>query len=88
MQTDVNSYWDMSLKKILNAQAAINKAEMDSFSFSTVKTKTEKKSSAVLPSLKILMQTDVYGKMDCEIFNQESFTDFVPIMPPPRKYCL
>lgn len=39
------------------------------------------------PQIQILMQTETYGKMDCNEFDQEEFMDFIPIMPPPKKYC-
>lgn len=59
------------------------KSEIDSFSFVSNNDKSKN-----AQTLKILMQNEVYGNMDCEAFAQEKFTDYIPIMPPPRKYCL
>lgn len=82
IQTDNNTYWDMSIKELKKPKN--NKSEIDLFSFVSKNDNTDSKSA---PTLKILMQNEVYGNMDCEAFAQENFTDYVPIMPPPRKYC-
>lgn len=66
------------MKKPKNTQS-----EIDSFSFVS-----KNDNSKSVPTLKILLQNEVYGSMDCEAFEQENFTDYIPIMPPPRKYCL
>lgn len=71
----------MSIRELKKSQ----KSEIDSFSFVT---KTDNSKSKSTPTLNILMQNEIYGKMDCEAFAQENFTDFIPIMPPPRKYCV
>lgn len=73
----------MSIKELKKPKNT--KSEIDSFSFVS---KNDNSNSISVPTLKILMQNDVYGNMDCEAFEQENFTDYVPIMPPPRKYCL
>jgi len=61
------------------------KSELESFSFVSTK---NNKNTRNEPQLKILMQTEVYGKIDNEAFAQDNFTDFIPIMPPPQKYCV
>ncbi|XP_026821482.1 uncharacterized protein LOC113559901 [Rhopalosiphum maidis] len=83
IQVDQNSYWDMSIRSLKMPED--KKTELESFSFVTKKTQ---KNSENEPQLKILMQTEVYGKIDNEAFAQDQFTDFIPIMPPPKKYCL
>ncbi|XP_025207833.1 putative uncharacterized protein DDB_G0282133 [Melanaphis sacchari] len=83
IQIDQNSYWDMSIRSL---KTPVNKkSELESFSFVT---KKKDKNTENEPKLKILMQTEVYGKIDNEAFAQNCFTNFIPIMPPPKKYCL
>jgi len=79
---DQNSYWDMTIRFLKNPQ--IKKLEMESFSFVT---KKKDKNTENDLQLKILMQTEIYGKIDNDVFAQDQFTDFIPIMPPSRKYC-
>lgn len=81
IQADPNSYWDMSQRYLKNSLTV--KSEIDTFSFAIDQEKTKHE-----PSLKILMQVETYGQADNEAYAQENFTDFIPIMPPPRKYCL
>lgn len=83
IQMDPNSYWDMSIRSLKTPEN--RKSELESFSFVSTKNNQNTKNES---QLKILMQTEVYGKIDNEIFAQDHFTDFIPIMPPPRKYCL
>jgi hypothetical protein len=81
IQADPNIYWNMSQRYLINPE--VNKAQMEAFSFVIGQETTQK-----APSLKILMQVETYGQVDSEVFAQEQFTDFIPIMPPPRKSCL
>jgi len=83
IQMDPNSYWDMTIRSLTTPD--YKKSELESFSF--VSTKNNKNTNSE-PQLKILMQTEVYGKIDNEAFAQDHFTEFIPIMPPPRKYCV
>lgn len=83
IQMDHDSYWDMSIRSLKIPED--KKSEFESFSFVNKKNVKNIKNE---PQLKILMQTEVYGKLDNEAFAQDQFTDFIPIMPPPRKYCL
>lgn len=83
IQMDPNSYWDMSIRSLKTPEN--RKSELESFSFVSTKHNQNTKNES---QLKILMQTEVYGKIDNEIFAQDCFTDFIPIMPPPRKYCV
>jgi len=83
IQVDQNSYWDMSIRSLKMPED--KKTELETFSFVTKKTQNKSENE---PQLKILMQTEVYGKIDNEAFAQDQFTDFIPIMPPPKKYCL
>lgn len=78
----------MSIKSMITAQADANRAAFESFSFVADNNNSKMKSNGTSSSLKILMQTEVYGKMECDSFDQEMFTDFIPIMPPPKKNCL
>lgn len=80
---DHDSYWDMSIRSLKMPDK--KKTELESFSFVTSKTNMDTKSDG---QLKILMQTEIYGKIDNEAFAQDQFTDFIPIMPPSRKYCV
>lgn len=80
IQADPNSYWNMSQRYLANPE--VKKAEMEAFSFVIDKETTQK-----APTLKILMQVETYGQVDSEAFAQEQFTEFIPIMPPPRKFC-
>lgn len=73
----------MSIREL--KQPKSTKSEIDSFSFVSNNGDTNSKNA---PTLKILMQNEIYGNMDCEAFAQENFTDYIPIMPPPRKYCV
>lgn len=81
IQADPNNYWDMSQKYLKKFE--MNQSEINKFSFA-LSEETEQKA----PSLKILMQVETYGQVDNEAFTQENFTDFIPIMPPPQKFCL
>lgn len=63
------------------------KSAIDSFSFVSNNGRN-KDSKSEDTSLKIFMQNEIHGNMDCEAFEQEHFTDFIPIMPPPKKYCV
>ncbi|XP_060859632.1 probable ATP-dependent RNA helicase ddx42 [Metopolophium dirhodum] len=83
IQMDQNSYWDMSIRSLKTP--GNKKSELESFSFVSTKNNKNTKNES---QLKILMQTEVYGKIDNEAFAQDNFTDFIPIMPPPRKYCV
>jgi len=80
---DQNSYWDMSIRSLKTPEN--KKSELESFSFVSSKNNKDTKNE---PQVKILMQTEVYGKIDNEAFAQDHFTEFIPIMPPPRKYCV
>ncbi|XP_022175331.1 uncharacterized protein LOC111037230 [Myzus persicae] len=84
IQIDPNSYWDMSIRSLKTPEN--KKSELESFSF--VSTKNNNNNTKNEPQLKILMQTEVYGKIDNDAFAQDHFTEFIPIMPPPRKYCV
>lgn len=64
------------------------KIQLDSFSFSIDNKVGEPETDCKSSSLKIFLQTDVYGTVDCDEFAQENFTDFVPILPPPKKFCM
>lgn len=77
---DQNSYWDMSAKHLKTPSDS--KKLLETFSFSI----PDKSTVAEDAGPKILMQTEIYGKMN-NGFDQENFTDYVPIMPPPKKYC-
>lgn len=84
IQMDPSSYWDMSTR-FLSTPMSYNE-QLNSFSFVV---KNEKPSAKCTPpTLKIIMQTEVYGKMECDAFDEENFTNYIPIMPPPEKYCL
>lgn len=80
---DPISYWDMTIRSL--AEPKKKKSELESFSFVSAK---NNKNSNNEPQLKILMQTEVYGKIDNKAFAQDHFTDFIPIMPPPKNYCV
>lgn len=69
----------MSVKRLKTPTKNTN-PETFSFKLSDENTKAMDK----LP--KILMQTEVYGTSD-HGFDQETFTDYIPIMPPPKKWC-
>jgi len=77
---DQNSYWDMSANRLKTPSDS--EKLLQTFSFSVIDKVTDAKDAGP----KILMQTEIYGKMD-NGFDQENFTDYVPIMPPPKKYC-
>lgn len=79
---DNNSYWDMSIKRLNSPEAS--KQALESFSF--VPKGNDKPNNS--PLLKIMMQNDVYGKMDCDAFRQDSFIDYIPITPPPQNQCI
>jgi len=79
---DQNSYWDMTIRSLRQPES--KKSELELFSF--VSKKKDKNTENDL-QLKILMQTEIYGKIDNDAFAQDQFTDFIPIMPPPKKYC-
>lgn len=79
---DQNSYWDMSIRYLKKAEN--KQSELESFSFVGKKNDKNTENDS---QLKILMQTEIYGKIDNDAFAQDQFTDFIPIMPPPMKYC-
>lgn len=70
----------MSLKRL---KTPIENKALETFSFKLNNEDTHTIDGAP----KILMQTEVYGKTD-KGFDQENFTDYIPIMPPPKMYCL
>lgn len=78
---DENEYWNMSIKHLMALKD--NKTQLESFSF--VNDKNEPKTDNDLPE--IFMQHDIYGTVDSEEFEQEYFTNFIPILPPPKKFC-
>lgn len=82
IEMDQNSYWDMTIRSLKQPES--KKSDLESFSF--VAKKKDKNTENDL-QLKILMQTEIYGKIDNDAFAQDQFTDFIPIMPPPKKYC-
>lgn len=60
---------------------------LQSFSFVIDNGKSETKNT--VKPLKIFMQTDVYGyDQGCKAYDDEKFTDYIPIIPPPRRNCL
>lgn len=79
IQADLNSYWNMSVQLLQTNNAP--QVELPS-----IVEKNENGNSMDGP--KILMQTEVYGKMDNEAFDSDNFTNYIPIMPPPKKYCV
>ncbi|XP_050529317.1 probable serine/threonine-protein kinase clkA [Daktulosphaira vitifoliae] len=88
IQVDSNSYWDMTIKYLSSAESnkIFDKENGQGFNNNNVANEPKKKINNK-PQIQILMQTETYGKMDCNEFVQEEFTDFIPIMPPPKKYC-
>lgn len=73
----------MSTKRLNSPEA--NKLALESFSFVP---KVKDKPTNNSPAMQIMMQTDVYGKMDCDAFVQDTFTDYIPIIPPPQNQCI
>jgi len=82
IETDPNSYWDMCHNNLDMFEA--NKDLTQSYSFTI---ENEEMNTKITPSVKIFMQTEVYGKANCQAYEDEKFTDYIPIMPPPKKYC-
>lgn len=84
IQLDKNSYWNMTLNYL---DIPNTKNTLESFSFVIDDEKPVIK-KAVKP-LKIFMQTEVYGNdQGCKAYDDEKFTDYIPIIPPPRKNCI
>jgi len=54
-------------------------------SFSFVINKEEDKDA--IPLVKIFMQNENYGKANCQAYEDEEFTNYIPIIPPSKKYC-
>lgn len=79
---DNNSYWNMSIRHL---QVEVSKSEMESFSF--VPNKEKNHNTNNVQSLKIMMQNDVYGRMDCDAYTEDMFTDYIPIIPPSINQC-
>ncbi|XP_050426102.1 GATA zinc finger domain-containing protein 15-like [Adelges cooleyi] len=88
IQMDPNSYWNMTIQFLSSHDANSILSNINTQSFNNAAPANEQKKKAVKPQTQILMQTEVYGKMDCNEFTQNEFVDFIPIMPPPQKYCL
>lgn len=79
---DPDSYWDMSIRYLSS------KSNEEQFkSFTSVIQNEKPNAKCAPPTLKIIMQTEVYGKMECDAFEEDNFTNYIPIMPPPQKYC-
>lgn len=85
IQTDPNSYWNMSLNYM---DIPNTKNTLESFSFATDNKKEDIKKTKK-DSVKIFMQSEVYGKdQGCKAYDDEYFTDYIPIIPPPKKNCV
>lgn len=84
IETDPNSYWDMCYNNLDMFEA--NQALTKSYSFIN-DNEEKKKKTDYNPSLKIYMQTKVYGNIKCKAYEDEEFTNYIPILPPPKKCC-